>query len=83
MNIIFSVDDDNGDDVGCPMHRTNPAGQDEPSTGCLPTADDTEVLEMNSSETIIPDPVVSGARGAIIPPAADRAKATPASGGSR
>jgi hypothetical protein len=65
------------------MHRTNPAGQDEPSTGCLPTADDTEVLEMNSSETIIPDPIVSGARGAIIPPAADRAKATPASGGSR
>jgi hypothetical protein len=81
VDIILShLDDDDGDDVGYPVSQIDPSSQDEPSIGPLPTADDIEVLGKTSAKTIIPNPIVTGVRRRTMAPAADRAKATPASG---
>jgi hypothetical protein len=51
----------------------DPKGKDEPLAGPPAIAD---VLGKTSVETIIPNPVVTGACGDTTPPVADRAKAT-------
>jgi hypothetical protein len=51
-----------------------------PRQALPPATDDTTVLGKTSQDTIIPAPIVTGACGTTVPPAADRAKAAPTSG---
>jgi hypothetical protein len=73
-------DDDNNDD--CVMGEDDLKNEDEPLSRFIPVADDVEAPGKASSEMIIPELIVTSARGATAPPVVDHAKAARTSSAS-